>query len=153
MRHAGGIQGELEGHHPAVGVADDLRPVQAELAQHRSGIRGLVGDGARHRRTGATREAPAVIREEAVPPRERRLHPQQDEGVRDGGAMDEQNGLTASLGRDVKGYPVDPHLVHDRCSFTTARDATSGRSHSIRWPPVGPSEPVYSSGCRQAARG
>ena len=61
-----GIEGELEGDRAAVGMADHVGALDAEVVQQGTRVGGLLGDGARSSMSAAAGEAAAVIVDEPV---------------------------------------------------------------------------------------
>lgn len=89
MHDFGRIERELQGHHAAIRMADDVRALDAEMPKQSAGIGGLLGNA--HRAGGGVTlaVADAVIVDEAIPPGESRVVHQRRKSIRDEAAVHE----------------------------------------------------------------
>jgi hypothetical protein len=113
MHHLGTIQGHLQGHDGAAGVADDVRPRHIEVLEQRRRVIHVIGDVHRGRGVRAAGPAALVVSNQPVAVRQRAFGQERQRGVRQHG-VDEQDRLTGSLDLVLQLHTVYSCRFHTR---------------------------------------
>jgi hypothetical protein len=128
------VERHLEGDHRARGMARDVSPIDAQVAQQRCAMIRVVGDRHLARRAAAPRIARSVVHEDAMPVGERRLSSQRREEVGTDAGVNEHHHIAGAADVVLELYVVEartkPHrdLLSDPRRPTNALAAARART-------------------------